>query len=66
MCGELFHAWKMWLSPHSEKPVESEVGRQDPRPWIGSPVGNEACIVQRLLRDLLLLELPHPQAANVY
>ena len=40
---------EMWLSPHSEKPVRSEVGRQDPRPWIGSPVGNQACIVPRLL-----------------
>ena len=31
-CGELFHGWEMWLSPHSEKPVGSEVGGQDPRP----------------------------------
>ena len=31
------------------KPVGSEVGRQDPRPWISSPVGNQACIVLRLL-----------------
>ena len=43
--GELFHTWEMWLSPHSEKPVGSEVGGQDPRPWIGSPVGNQAGIV---------------------
>ena len=48
-CGELLHAWEMWLSPHSEKPVGSEVGGQDPCPWIGSPVGNQACIVHRLL-----------------
>ena len=59
-CGELFQAWEMWLSPHSEKPVGSEVGGQDPHPWIGSPVGNQACIVTRLLWDLLLLKLPHP------
>ena len=27
-CGELFQAWEMWLSPHLEKPVGSElVGR---------------------------------------
>ena len=32
-----------------EKPVGSEVGGQDPCPWIGSPVGNQACIVPRLL-----------------
>ena len=44
-CGEPFQAWEMWLSPHSEKPVGSEVGGQDPRPWIGSPVGNQAGIV---------------------
>ena len=44
-CEEPFHVWEMWFSPHSEKPVGSEVGRQDPHPWIGSPVGNEACIV---------------------
>ena len=49
MCGELFHTWEMWLSPHSEKPVGSEVGGQDPRPWIGSPVGNQVCIVHSLL-----------------
>ena len=30
-------------------PVGSEVGSQDPRPWIGSPVGNQACIVPRPL-----------------
>ena len=44
-CGELFHAWEMWLSPHSEKPVGSKVVGQDPRPWTGSPMGNQACIV---------------------
>ena len=43
--GELFQAWEMRLSPHSEKPVGSEVGGQDPWPWIGSPVGNQAYIV---------------------
>ena len=48
-CGELFQVWEMWLSPHLEKPVGREVGGQDPRPWIGSPVGNQACIVPRLL-----------------
>ena len=48
-CGEPFQAWEMWLSPHSEKPVGSEVGGQDPHPWIGSPMGNQACIVPRLL-----------------
>ena len=60
-CGEPFQAWEMWLSPHSEKPVGSEVGGQDPRPWISSPVGNQACIVPTLLWDLLLLKLPHPE-----
>ena len=35
--------------PHLEKPVGSEVGGQDPHPWISSPVGNQACIVPRLL-----------------
>ena len=49
ICGELFQAWEMWLSPHLEKPVGSKVGGQDPRPWISSPVGNQACIVLRLL-----------------
>ena len=51
----------MWLSPHSEKPVGSKVGGQDPSPWISSPVGNQACLVPRLLWDLLLLNLPHPE-----
>ena len=55
----------MWLSPHSEKPVGSEVGGQDPCPWIGSPVGNQACIVPRLLWDLLLpKKFPHPEASK--
>ena len=49
LCGELFHTWEMWLSPYSEKPVGSDVGGQEPRPWIRSPVGNQACIVPRLL-----------------
>ena len=31
---------------------------------IGSPVGNQACIVPRLLWDLLLLKLPHPEASK--
>ena len=44
-CGEPFQAWEMWLNPHSEKPVGSEVVGQDPRPWIRSPVGNQVCIV---------------------
>ena len=56
LCGEPFQVWEMWLSPHWEKPVGSEVGGQDPRPWISSPVGNQACIVPRLLWDLLLLK----------
>ena len=47
--GELFQVWETWPSPHSEKPVGSEVGRQDPRPQIGSPVGNQALIVPRPL-----------------
>ena len=32
-----------------KKPVGSEFGGQDPLPWIGSPVANQACIVPRLL-----------------
>ena len=35
--------------PPLGKPVGSEVGGQDPRPWISSSVGNQACIVLRLL-----------------
>ena len=58
-CGEPFQVWEMWLSPHSEKPVGSKVGRQNPHPWIGSPVGNQACIVPRLLR-LALAKTPSP------
>ena len=42
--------------PPLGKPVGSEVGWQDPRPWISSPVGNQACIGLRLLWDLLLLK----------
>ena len=38
-----------------------EVARRMPNPRIGSPVGNQACIVPRLLCDLLLLKLPHPE-----
>ena len=63
-CGELFQAWEMWLSPHSEKPVGSEVGGQDPRPRIGFPVGNQTCIIPRLLWDLVLLKLSHPEASK--
>ena len=35
-------------------------GTQGPRPQIGSPTGNQACIVPRLLWSLLLLKLSHP------
>ena len=35
-----------------------------PTSMIGSPVGNQACIVPRLLWDLLLLKLPHPEASK--
>ena len=59
--GELFHTWEMWPSPYSEKPVGRRFSRQDPHPWIGSPVGNQACIVPRLLWGLLLLKLPYPE-----
>ena len=59
--GEPFWVWEMWPRPHSEKRVGSEVGGQDPHPQTGSPVGNQACVVLRLLWDLLLLKLPHPE-----
>ena len=36
-------------------------GTQDPRPRIGFPMGNQACVVPRLLWDLLLLKLPGPE-----
>ena len=40
---------------------------QDPRPWIGSPVGNQACIVPRLLWDLLLLKkTPSPWGKQMF
>ena len=64
ICGEPFQAWEMWLSPHSKKPVGSEVGGQDPHQWIGSPMGNQACIVSWLLWDLLLLKLLHCEASK--
>ena len=40
-----------WHGPssHSERPVESKSDTQDPHPQIGSPVGNQACIVPRPL-----------------
>ena len=44
-----------------ENPTGSKVGKQDPCSQIGSPVGNQVCIVSRLLRGLLLLKLPHPE-----
>ena len=40
---------KCGSAPHLEKPVGREVGKQDPRPRTGSPMGNQACIVPRLL-----------------
>ena len=46
---EPFQAWEMWPSPHTEKPVGVRSGTQDPHPWTGSPVGNQACIVPRPL-----------------
>ena len=48
--------------PPLGKAVGSQVGGQDPRPWIGSPVENQACIVPCLLWELVLLKLPHPEA----
>ena len=60
ICGKPFQAWEMWPSPHSEKPVGSEVWRQDPHPWIGSPMGNQALIVPRPLQGLLFAKTPSP------
>ena len=59
-CGEPFQAWEMWLSPPLGKPVGSEVGGQDPRPWISSPVGNQACIVLKTAMRLALAKTPSP------
>ena len=36
------------------------VAHRTPNPQISSPLGDQACIVPRLL-DLLLLKLPHPE-----
>ena len=47
--GELFQVWEMWPIPQLEKPVGSKVGTQDPRPWMGSPIGNQSCTVPRPL-----------------
>ena len=51
-----------WHGPssHSERPVESEGGHTGPTPVDGFSHGNQACIVPRLLKDLLLLKLSHP------
>ena len=46
---ELFHAWEMWRNSHLEKPLGERFCRQDPCPQRGSLVGNQACIVPRLL-----------------
>ena len=41
----------VWCGPrsHSESPVGSEVQHTGPIPQTGSPMGNQACIVPRLL-----------------
>ena len=36
---ELFHVWEMWPSPHSEKPVGSEVQQAGPTPTDRFPRG---------------------------
>ena len=49
-CREPFQAWEMWPSPHSEKPVGSEVWWAEPTPMDRFPPGgDQACIVPRLL-----------------
>ena len=35
--------------PLGKKPMGVRFGRQDPCPQTGSPMGNQACIVPRLL-----------------
>ena len=46
-------------APNRKSQWGARFAGQDPHPRIGSPVGNQACIVPRLLLDLLLLKLPH-------
>ena len=42
--GEPFQVWEMWPSPHSEKPVGSEVQRAGPTPTDRVSQGNQALL----------------------
>ena len=59
--GELFQAWEMWPSPHSEKPVGSEVGQQDPHPRIHFAMGIRSKLYLGRYETCFLLKLPHPE-----
>ena len=61
----------LWCGRRSPAPTRkgqwgARPGTQDPHPRIGSPVGNQACIVPRPLWDLLFAKTPSPwiEAAN--
>ena len=55
-------AWYGKYSPASTRKGQwgARSRTQDTCPQTGSPMGNQACIVPRLLWDLFLLKLPHP------
>ena len=58
---EPFYVWEMWPAPTQKSQWGVRFDGQDPLPRIGSPMGNQACIVPRLLWDLFLLKIPHPE-----
>ena len=61
LLGNRSTSGKCGPTPTRKSQWGARFGGQDPCPRIGSPMGNQACIVPRLLWDLLLLKLPHPE-----
>ena len=47
--------------PLTWKTSGEQVGRQEPSPQIGSPVGNQASIVLGYFEACFFLNLPHPE-----
>ena len=59
--GSFCVAMENVAQPLTQKISGEWVGTQYPSPQIGSPLGNQACIVPRLLWGLVLLKLSHPE-----
>ena len=68
LMGNRSKSGKCGLGPTQKSQWGARSSTQDPHPWIGSPVGNQALILPKLRWNLLFAKIPSPwiEAVNVY